>query len=390
MAVRVLQAITRMIVGGAQLHALYLCQRLDPGRFQAQLLTGPELGPEGDLLSTARTTVPTHVVPSLGREMHPLRDLEAYRAIKRFLEAERFHIVHTNTSKAGILVRRAARACGVPIVVHTVHGWQWTEARTGLMNRFIIASERWAARFTDRLIVVTEKDREKGLREKVGRSEQYVLIESSIVLDRFSPDAEKGLTFRRAHGIPETAPVAGTVGRFAYQKAPEVMLAAARRILAENDQAHFVYVGDGPLREEVLSGMGEFRNHPRLHLTGILDDVVPSLAAMDVFLLSSRYEGLPRVVVEAMAMARPVVSTPADGVLEVVIPDRTGILVPPEDGGELARGALSLLGDPERARRWGDEGRTLVIRRFDLDAMVRRTEQLYEDLIREKQLDVRG
>src|SRR5262249_52808872 len=162
----------------------------------------PELGSEGDLLSLARSTVPTHIVPSLGRELNPIHDLEAYRAIKVFLQREQFQIVHTNTSKAGILVRRAARACGVPVIVHTVHGWQWTEARTGMMNRFIIASERWAARMSDRLIVVTEKDRDKGLRERVGRPEQYVLIESSIRLDRFQPDPTKRREFRLAHGIP--------------------------------------------------------------------------------------------------------------------------------------------------------------------------------------------
>jgi len=386
MTIRVLQAITRMIVGGAQLHALYLCQRLDKSRFDTQLLTGPELGPEGDLLSAARATVPTQVIGALGREVHPLRDVEAYFAIERFLKKERFHIVHTNTSKAGILVRRAARACGVPIVVHTVHGWQWTEARTGTMNRFIIASERWAAGLSDRLIVVTEKDREKGLKAGVGRPEQYVLIESSIALDRFTPDPEKRKQFRRAFGIPEDAPVAGTVGRFAYQKAPEVMLAAAKRILAENSAAHFLYVGDGPLRDDVLGRMGDFARHPRLHLSGILEDVVPSLAAMDVFLLSSRYEGLPRVVVEAMAMELPVVSTPADGVLEIVIPEATGLLVPHEDEEALAKKAIMLLADPEQARRLGTRGRALVIQRFDLDGMVRRTASLYEGLLQEKRL----
>lgn len=387
MTFRVLQAITRMIVGGAQLHALHLCQRLDPARFRTELLTGPELGPEGDLLTTALDTVPTHVVPELGREMEPARDLRAYRAVKRYLEAKRFHIVHTNTSKAGILVRQAARAAGVPIILHTVHGWQWTHARRGTMNRFIIASERWAARFTDRLIVVTEKDREKGLKAKVGRAEQYVLIESSIALERFRPDPEKGKTLRSELGISERAPVAGTVGRFAHQKAPEVMLAAARRILEANPEAHFVYVGDGPLRDEILTGMGDFAGHPRLHLLGIQEDVVPSLAAMDVFLLSSRYEGLPRVVVEAMAMEKPVVSTPADGVLEIVVPDTTGELVPFEDDRLLAAAALSLLSDTVRARAFGHRARELVLRRFDLDSMVQRTEHLYDQLIREKELD---
>ena len=386
MTVRVLQAITRMIVGGAQLHALYLCQKLDPARFQTELLTGPELGPEGDLLTTALSSVPTHVVPELGREMNPWRDLRAYREVKRYLEAKRFHIVHTNTSKAGILVRQAARAARVPVILHTVHGWQWTHARRGAMNRFIIASERWAARFSDRLIVVTEKDREKGLAAGVGRPEQYVLIESSIALDRFRPDAEKRRTLRSALGISEWAPVAGTVGRFAHQKAPEVMLAAARRILDANADAHFIYVGDGPLRSEVLERMGDIASHPRLHLLGIQEDVVPSLAAMDVFLLSSRYEGLPRVVVEAMAMEKPVVSTPADGVLEIVLPERTGALVPFEDDAALAQTTLRLLEHPERAREQGRTARALAIERFDLESMIQRTASLYDAVLREKGL----
>jgi glycosyltransferase involved in cell wall biosynthesis len=384
--IRVLQAITRMIVGGAQLHALHLCQRLDPCRFETELLTGPELGPEGDLLTAARASVSTTVVEPLGREIRPLRDLRAYRMVREHLRRRRFHIVHTNTSKAGILVRRAARAAEVPVIVHTVHGWQWTHARTGWMNRFIIASEREAARYTDRLVVVAGKDREKGLAAGVGRPEQYVLIESAIALDRFDPARVRGDLFRASRGIPPGAPVAGTVGRFAYQKAPEVMLSAARRILSEHPEAHFVYVGDGPQREDVLGRMGDFAGNKRLHLVGLQEDVVPILAAFDVFLLSSRYEGLPRVVVEAMAMEKPVVSTPADGVVEVVVPGETGVLVPHGDDAALAREALTLLRDRERACALGRRGRETAVVRFDLDTMIHRTERLYDELLREKGL----
>jgi glycosyltransferase involved in cell wall biosynthesis len=173
------------------------------------------------------------------------------------------------------------------------------------MNRFIIESERWAARITDRLVVVAAEDRKKGLAAGVGAPERYVLIESSIPLDTFDPSSVDVGAVRARLGIPDGAPVAGTVGRFAYQKAPEIMLEAARKILESQPDAHFVYVGDGPLRDEVLSMMGEFAGHPRLHLAGVVTDVAPLVAGFDVFLLSSRYEGLPRVVVEAMALEKP-------------------------------------------------------------------------------------
>jgi glycosyltransferase involved in cell wall biosynthesis len=187
-------------------------------------------------------------------------------------------------------------------------------------------------------------------------------------------------------GVAENVPVVGTVGRFAYQKAPEVMLEAARRILEARPEAHFVYIGDGPLRSEVLGAMGDFADHPRLHLMGLLENVAPVVAGFDVFLLSSRYEGLPRVVVEAMALAKPVVSTPADGVIEVVRDGVTGKTVPHGDAEALANAVLSILEAPEKGRAMGREGRALAIRRFDLKSMVERTEALYDSVLQEKGL----
>jgi glycosyltransferase involved in cell wall biosynthesis len=255
------------------------------------------------------------------------------------------------------------------------------------MNRFIIESERWAARITDRLVVVAAEDRKKGLAAGVGAPERYVLIESSIPLDTFDPSSVDVGAVRARLGIPDGAPVAGTVGRFAYQKAPEIMLEAARKILESQPDAHFVYVGDGPLRDEVLSMMGEFAGHPRLHLAGVVTDVAPLVAGFDVFLLSSRYEGLPRVVVEAMALEKPVVSTPADGVVEVVRDGTTGIIVPHGDAQALADAALSVIRAPDRGRSMGRAARAVALKRFDLDSMISRTEKLYESLLVEKGLD---
>lgn len=383
--VRVLNSITRMIVGGAQLTALQTCRLLDGSRYEPTLMTGPELGPEGDLLTRARTEAfPTVLIPSLGREIRPWRDAVAYRAIRSHIDGGGYSIVHTHTSKAGILTRLAAHRAGVPVILHTAHGWQWTHARGRVMNRIIVRSERAAARYTDRIIVVAEKDREKGLAAGVGRPEQYVHIESAIALDEFDPERVDRRRFRAERRIPFDAPVIGTVGRFAYQKAPEVMLKAALRLLDRRPEVHFVYVGDGPLRSAVLRDLGITTGHPRLHLVGIREDVPSILAAMDVFVLSSRYEGLPRVAVEAMAMGKPVVSTPADGIVDVVVDGKTGLLVPFEGHEELADATLSLIDDRNRMRAMGEEARRTVFPRYDVRSMVKRIENLYEELLAKK------
>lgn len=365
--------------------ALDLCRFLDRQRFETTLMTGPELGPEGDLLAAAGVTgLPVVLIPKLGREIRPVRDTGAYLDIRSHLRRHPYDVVHTHVSKAGFLVRHAAHKRGVPVIVHTAHGWQWTLARSERMRRFIIGCERWAARFTDRIVVVAEGDREKGLREGVGRPEQYVVIESAICLDDFDPKRVQGGEVREELGIAPGSRVAGTVGRFSHPKEPEVMLRAARRILEAREDAHFIYVGNGPDREAVLSGLGDFRSHPRLHLVGLRHDVPRWVAAMDVFLLSSSSEGLPRVVVEAMALEKPVVSTPAGSVPELVIEDRTGCLIPFGSDEDLAGAALGLLNDAPRAGRFGREGRQRVTARFGRESMVRRTEVLYEEVLDEK------
>jgi glycosyltransferase involved in cell wall biosynthesis len=374
-----------MIVGGAQLNTLYTCRLLDRDKYRAEILTGPELGTEGDLLSAAQEEgIPTFIVPTLGREIRPWRDGPAYGAIRKHLHDGRYTVVHTHISKTGILGRHAAWKEGVPVIIHTAHGWQWTLARSAMMRKFIISCERWAARFADRIVVVAEGDREKGLREKVGRPDQYVVIESAIPLDEFDPACVNGKNVRMELGIPENAPVAGTVGRFAHPKAPDVMLRVAQRIIKDRDDAHFLYVGDGPMRESLLSRLGDFKSHPRLHLLGLRLDIAQVVAAMDVFLLSSSSEGLPRVVAEAMALRKPVVSTPAGAVPDLIEEGKTGHLVPFGRDDSLAEATLSLLENPSESQAMGDEGRRRVLSRFDVRKMVDRIEELYASVMAEK------
>lgn len=389
---RVLQAITRMMVGGAQLTALQTAERLSRTDYRCELLTGPQTGPEGDLLSVARDVVPTTILPTLVREVHPWHDARALKDARRFLASQGrlgdpFQVVHTHVSKAGAIVRQAARSVHTPVIVHTAHGWQWTNPSQGVLNRIMVATERWAARFTDLILVVSEQDREKGLAAGVGIPTQYRLVESAIDLEAFDPSRVRGTTVRNELAIPHGVPVVGTVGRFAYPKEPEVMLEAARRLLAAHSSLHFVYAGHGPDRERVLARFPDLVAHPRMHLPGLRRDVPELLALLDVFLLSSTLEGLARTVVEALAMGIPVVSTPAGGVPEVVIDSVTGRLVPFADPEALAQATLALLDAPEVAAAWGAEGSRRVRLRFDVNRMVAAIEDIYRELLARKGLD---
>lgn len=385
--IRVLQCITRMMVGGAQLTLFYNVTRGNTTRFRYEVATGPQTGPEGNLLDETCRLVPTTVIPNLVREIRPWREAAAYRELRTLLhdppqpELGPYTIIHTHVSKAGILARRAARGARTPIVVHTAHGWQWTHPTRGALNQLMVRSERWAAQFTDRIIVVSEGDREKGLAAGVGRPEQYVLIESAIPMEAFDPATVSGISVRTERGIPLDAPVAGTVGRFAYPKEPRLMLDVAHRVLEANPRAHFIYVGDGPERDAVLGEYAEVVDHPRLHLLGLRDDVPAVIAAMDVFVLSSSLEGMPRAVIEAQAMGKPVVSTPAGGVPEVVLPGKTGVIAPFADAEALSQGILGLFNDPARAREFGAAGSALVRERFDVRRMITRIEAVYEELL---------
>jgi len=378
----VLHPITRLIVGGAQENTMYTAALLDPQRFHVEVLSGPETGSEGSLIEEVRARgIPLTILPDLVREAHPWHDLRAIWQIYRFLRANRFTIVHTHSSKAGILGRLAARFAGVPIIVHTVHGWSFHDHMSPLARMTYVALERLAASFTDSLIVVTSRNIEKGLRAGIGRPEQFRLIRSAIPLEEFDPARVDRRAVREALGLPVDAPILGNVGRFSPQKNPLDWVRVAGRVARAMPESRFLLVGDGPLRSQVEAGLIEEGIAERTVLTGLRRDVPQMLAVMDVFLLTSLWEGLPRVIPQALAMGVPVVANRVDGTAEAIIHGETGYLCAPGDLQGLAARCLELLQDPPRRHAMGQRRRQWAIREFDLRQMVAQIACLYEELL---------
>lgn len=378
---KVLHIITRLIIGGAQQNTMITASQLDSRKFDVMLVSGPQTGSEGSLIGeVTRRGVKLQILQELVREISPFKDLAALLKLYRLMRSQAFSIVHTHSSKAGILGRIAAKMAGVPVIVHTVHGWSFHDRMRAPRRWLFVTLERWMAAMSDALVVVSSVLEEMGLREGIGRPGQYVTIYSGIDLTEFDQSASERDQKRRELGIPAGVPVIGTIGRLSPQKSPEDFLAAARKVIQQMPEVRFLIVGDGPLRGRVEESIRATGISDKVLLTGIRHDVPGLMASLDVFVLSSLWEGLPRVIPQAMAAGRPVVCTNVDGNAEAVLDGVNGLLVPARDTDALADAILQLLRDPGLARQMGLEGQRRVTK-FSAQKMLEDIEMLYQNLL---------
>lgn len=234
---------------------------------------------------------------------------------------------------------------------------------------------------TDRLVVVADADRVKGLAAGVGAAAQYVTVRSALELSRY--DAQRPLRddVRRELGLPSDVPVVGAVNRLSGQKDPLTLLDAFALVRARRQDVRLLLVGDGPLGAEVQRRVATLGLAEAVTMLGLRSDVPRLLQAMDVFVSTSLWEGLPRTIIEAMATGLPVVATPADGVLDVVHEGVTGRLVPAGAPQAIAAGVLEVLQEPDAAQRMGEAARARV-QEFDAVRMTRSLEELYAGTLR--------
>ena len=381
--VRVVHIITRLILGGAQENTLYTAigQHRDR-RFDVTLLCGIDEAGEGNMFDEAnRAGVRTVVLPSLLREIRPLTDLKAVFDLYRFLRRGRFTIVHTHSSKAGIIGRIAAKAAGVPVVVHTIHGVAFHEFQSGWRNQLYITLERLCAPLCGRIISVSQRLSEAALALRIGRPEQHETIFSGIDLEQFLRVRERLSVedAKRMAGIPPDAPVVGKIARLFPLKGHEQFLAAAAEISRQMPNTYFLFVGDGPLRDELRANADQLGLGDRVVMVGrVLPETVPQyIQAMDVVVHTSLREGIARVLPQAGAVGKPVVTFDLDGAPEVVRDGVSGYLVPPLNTNQVAKRTVELLRDPERRRAFGEVGRAFVAEHFSVEKMVERINAVY-------------
>ncbi|MBQ6472432.1 MAG: glycosyltransferase family 4 protein [Victivallales bacterium] len=371
--------ITRMIVGGAQENTLFTCQGLLEHGHRVTLVTGPSPGPEGELLKQGCPAGLTILeVPTLCRELNPWKDWQAYRALRRIFRENRYDVVHTHASKAGIVGRLAARKEGVPLVVHTVHGNPFFQYQNALVNRFYIWAESVAARKCDRIYAVAQAMIDQCVEAGIAPREKYQVVYSGMDLESFL-NARPEPELRATLGIPDDSPVIGVIARLFPFKGHDVLIEAAPEIARACPNVRFLLVGDGILRDELEARARALGVERNFVFAGLIppNQVCRYTALMDILAHLSLREGLPRACVQALACGVPVVAYPLDGTPEVVLDGQTGLLAPPKDTATVAHHLITLLQDSDLRHRLGEAGRTLVKTRFAWRHMADTLEQDY-------------
>jgi glycosyltransferase involved in cell wall biosynthesis len=388
MKIRVLRVIARLNVGGPAIHATLLTRELDPDRYESRLVAGSEDEQEGNYLTLHGQTIDAlHEVPALGREINPLRDLNALRELIRLIRTFRPHIVHTHTAKAGLLGRLAARWCRVPVIVHTFHGHVFHGYFSPAKTALFVGLERRLGRMTDRLITVSETVREEILARRIGRPGQFEVVRLGLDLRPFAACESRTGELRQELGLPAATRIVVIVARLVPIKAHETFLDMAERLAPKYPDLVFLVVGDGERRAALEADARARGLADRVRFLGWRADLDRIYADADVVTLTSRNEGSPVALIEAMAAGRPVVSTRAGGVAELV--GEAGVLADVGDAAGLADGVVRLLEDPCRAREMGLAARARVLPHYGHPRLISDIDSLYQRLIREAGVEVR-
>lgn len=375
--------ITRLIIGGAQENTLLTCRGLVTRGHQVTLIAGPETGPEGSLWDDAGETGCDLITEeSLSRAVGPLRDPAAFYALRRHFKRIRPDVVHTHSSKAGILGRAAAASARVPIIVHTIHGMSFNRTQSAPVRWLYKRLERRAGRRTTAFVTVADAMIDQAVEAGLGPREAFTTIRSGMVVGRFTANAKDCEAIRRQWGVTGEQVVVGTVARLFENKGYEEIIESMPAAVEGCDTLKFVWIGDGAHREVYQRRLEEMGLRDRVRFVGLVhpDEVAVHLCGFDIVLHASRWEGLPRALAQGSLAGLPTISFDNDGAPEVVIPNETGILVPYGDTVALARAIVTLANDADLRHRLGRQGRLFCGEMFNWHKMVDELEALYHHL----------
>lgn len=384
---KIVHIITRLILGGAQENTLITCKLLAERGQDVTLITGPAIGPEGEIFNqTKNQKYKVIVIDELRRAIEPIKDIISYKKIKNYLRGIKPDVVHTHSAKAGILGRFAAHRLkgewkqNLPIVIHTIHGLAFHPYQSQWLNKFYIAIERSAAKRTDFFISVADAMTEQALAAGIGRPEQYVTAYSAIEEDDFlQPIPQKHIKeFRRRYEIPEDSIVLVIIARLFMLKGHDYIIESAQQIAKQFKNVVWLFVGDGNLADDYKKQVQHLGLFDRIKFTGLLppSQIPLVIQSSDILVHCSLREGLARTLPQAMLCGKPAISFDVDGAREVVN-ENTGRLIEPKNVEQLTEACTELIKDKDLRERLGVQGREFVKEKFAPKTMVDTIEAAY-------------
>jgi glycosyltransferase involved in cell wall biosynthesis len=387
-----MHVITRLILGGAQENTLLTVEGLDRlGGYRTTLIAGPAIGPEGGLVERAqRRGVDLILLPSLRRAISPWRDALAFRALLWTFRDERPDIVHTHSSKAGILGRLAARSAGVPVIIHSIHGPPFHAQQGRAANWLCRRAEKLVAGGTSRFISVADAMTEAFVQSGIAPREKFLTIYSGMDVAPFLAQDGGRARVRAEFGISPSEIVIGKIARLFHLKGHEDVLRAFAELAPQAPAARLLFVGDGILRQRLTALSASLGIGGKVTFAGLVapDRIPEMIKAMDLLVHASLREGLARVLPQALLSGCPLISYDVDGAREVVRDGVTGFLVAPGSVAGLREAMQRTLANLDAARAMALKGRELFVEQFRAETMVRRVAGLYEEELARAQVDV--
>ncbi len=392
--IKTFHIITRLDKGGSADSTLLTTLLLDHNKYEVFLAHGLTL--ESDMSSEESNAVEQSLdlarskgvklltIPSLVRRISIINDIRALYNIYRILKRIRPHIVHTHTSKAGALGRLAAYLARTPIIVHTPHGHVFNDYYGPFMTMLFVLAERNLSFVTDKIIAITEQEREEHLAVGVSSKEKYAIIHSGVALDWLMNASFEIDSGKRKFGIPQDCNVVGVVGRLVPIKGHKYLVTAAKKIIEKSRNTVFVFVGDGHLQSELEEQAESIGIRNNIIFTGWRKNVPEIICLFDMLVLPSLNEGMGRVLIEGMALGKPIVASNVGGIINIVKNGENGILLPPKDPNALEDAILQLINNRDLAEKMGKKGRAMVLPEFSSSFMAKRTDDLYQSLLNNK------
>lgn len=386
---KIAHVITRMIIGGAQENTLYSVEYLQNiSDYECTLITGPELGPEGSLLERAKKSVKSlRICHFLRRNINPFYDIIALIHLYFLFRKEKYHIVHTHSSKAGIIARIAAYCANVPLIVHTIHGLAFHEYQNKCINLIYITLERFCALITHKMVTVCPEMKKKALAARIGKDEKYLVIYSGIETKDFSTITEKEIKeMKREYNINENVVIVGKIARLFELKGHTFLLKAAEKVLKRFPETIFLLVGDGILRGKLEAIAKEYGIEKNIIFTGLINpkDIPAHIAAMDIVVHLSLREGLARIIPQSFLLKKPVISYTIDGAADIIEDGKNGFLLSPEAIDEVAEKIIFLIENPEIRTQMGKHGKIHAEEYFPVEKMIQALDTLYQNEFRKR------
>lgn len=380
--VRILHIHTLPVISGSGINTFLTMRGMKGNRYEPVLACAPG-GALIDLVQRHGMEVKTF--PSLVQPLHPLKDFQAILDLTGHLMTKRYQVVHTHNSKAGFIGRLAAKLARVPVIVHTVHGFAFHGQEPPWRRSLFRSLERLASHWCDQMIFISQPLIDWAVSEGIGCTGKMATIYSGIEMERFHPvSVQEKHRLRAKWGLHEGDAVIGMVSKLWEGKGHAFLLRAFKEIKEEKPQAKLVIVGEGYLMESLKTLASRMELSEAVIFTGFLEDVPQIIATFDLAVLPSYFEGMGRVLLEAMAMEKPVVGTRVGGIPDLIEEGLNGYLVSPGNEKELAGAVLKILNDQDLALKMGQAGRKKMTERFSAESMVRSIEEVYIELLKRK------